>query len=495
MSKAAEIEAAKAQITKWREHPSQMVRELFSVEPDPWQEEALEAFPNHQRMAFLASKGPGKTACLSWLAWNFLLTRSHPKIAATSITGDNLSDGLWTEMAKWLNASPLLQKHFIWTKTRIFAREHSETWWMAARTWPQSGDPDRQADTLAGLHADYILFIIDESGGVPTSVLAAAEAALATGIEAHIVQAGNPISLEGSLYAAHSRRRLWHVIEINGDPENPQRSKRISLQWATDYIAEHGGRDDPWVMVNVLGKFPASSLNALLTMAEVEAAMERRYTLHDIGQAALVLGVDVARFGDDKSSIVPRRGIQCFQPVNHRGLTSTQGAAVVARLWDTVNADGCLIDNTGGFGSGWIDNLHLLGKAPIGIGFAEKAHEPGKYYNKRAEMYWDAAQWIKRGGALPPSREIKEAMVKTNYTFKGGRLLIEPKEDVKLKLGYSPDEADGFVLSFAEPISAAVRRSPAPKPVVYEPFTELDTLGRGAYNQDRATNYDPYRIG
>ena len=68
MSKASEIAAARAQIIRWREHPSMMVRELFEVEPDPWQEDALEAFPHHQRMAFLASKGPGKTACLAWLA-------------------------------------------------------------------------------------------------------------------------------------------------------------------------------------------------------------------------------------------------------------------------------------------------------------------------------------------------------------------------------------------------------------------------------------------
>lgn len=114
-------------IRRWREKPSSMVRELFGVEPDVWQEEALDAFPSKQRIALLACKGPGKTTVLAWLAWNFLLTRPHPKVVATSINGDNLADGLWTEMAKWQQRSELLKQSFTWTKTRIFANDHPET--------------------------------------------------------------------------------------------------------------------------------------------------------------------------------------------------------------------------------------------------------------------------------------------------------------------------------------------------------------------------------
>jgi len=465
-----------------------MVRELFGVEPDPWQAEVLDAFPHKQRIALLASKGPGKSALLAWLGWNFLLTRPHPKVAATSVTGDNLSDGLWTEMAKWQNKSALLQATFTWTKTRIFANDHPETWWMSARTWPQSGDKDKQAETLAGLHADYILFLVDESGSIPEVVLVAAEAALATGIEAHIVQAGNPNALEGALYNAHRHRDLWHVVEINGDPDDPKRSPRVSIDWAREQIKQYG-RDSPWVIVNVLGRFPPSSLNALIGLDEVEASMARVYTEYDIGVAAMVLGVDVALYGDDSSVIFPRRGIQAFQYVKHRNINSTQGAGVVARLWDSMNADGVFIDNTGGFGAGWIDQLRLLGKTPVGIGFAQRAHEPSRYANKRAEMYFDAVNWIKQGGALPKSRELTEALTRTTYTFAKGQLLLEPKSDVKLKLGYSPDEADAFVLTFSEPVSPASRRSTQRvAEAEYDPFRSLDRAVRDSYKHE----YDPF---
>ena len=361
-------------IANWREHPAAMVRELFGVEPDPWQEEVLEAFPHHQRLAMKACKGPGKTACEAWLGWNFLLTRPHPKCAATSITGDNLRDNFWTEMAKWRAKSPLLEHAFEWTKSRIFNKQSPETWFMSARTWPRDSDANKQSETLAGLHADYIMFILDESGGIPDAVMVSAEAALSSCIEGHIVQAGNPTMLSGPLYrAATSERRLWKIVEITGDPDDPKRSTRISVQWAREQIEKYG-RDNPWVLVNVFGKFPPSSLNVLIGPEDVEASMKRYYREYEIGQAPRVLGVDVARYGDDASVIFPRQGIQAFPLLKYRNIDSTQGAGQLVRKWDDWGADGVFIDDTGGFGSGWIDQTRQLGKSPIGVHFAGEAH-------------------------------------------------------------------------------------------------------------------------
>ena len=92
----------------WKRDPPRFVRDVFGVTPDPWQDEVLAAFPRNQRLAMKACKGPGKTAVLAWLAWNFLPTNEDAKIAATSVSADNLADNLWTEMAKWQAKSPLL---------------------------------------------------------------------------------------------------------------------------------------------------------------------------------------------------------------------------------------------------------------------------------------------------------------------------------------------------------------------------------------------------
>jgi hypothetical protein len=145
-------------LRRWRHSPAVFVRELFGISPDPWQEEVLEAFPCHQRLAMKACKDPGKTAVMVWLAWNFLLTREEPKVAATSITADNLTDNLWSEMAKWQCKSPLLQEQFEWTR---------------------------------------------------------------------------------SLYrVCTSECRLWHITEISADPDDPKRATRVNKQWAREQMPE-----------------------------------------------------------------------------------------------------------------------------------------------------------------------------------------------------------------------------------------------------------------
>lgn len=493
MADPAELQAMQ-NIARWRASPATMVRELFKVNPDPWQEEALEAYPKCPRLAMKASKGPGKTTTLSWIAWNFLLTRPQPKVLATSISGDNLADGLWTEMDKWRGKCPLLQKHFEWTKTRIYHRGQFETtWWMAARQWSQSADKSQQANTLAGMHADYILFLLDESGGIPDPVMVTAEAALSSCIEGHIVQAGNPTHLSGPLYrAVNLERALWKVIEISGDPDDPKRSSRISLQWAVDMI-KTWGREHPYVLVNVLGRFPPSSFNALIGPDEVRDSMKRYYRDFEIGNAPKVLGVDVALFGDDQSVIAFRQGLQMMNFKKYRNLRPSEGASIVSREWEEYGAQAAFVDATGGAGSGWVDGLMLLGRAPIGVQFAGQAHENQRYANKRAEMYFDAIAWIKRGGALCPDDNLIAQLTATTYTYekRGDRFLIEPKDMVKAKLnGNSPDEADAFILTFAEPVQPGDVKGRPRFTADYNPFAEVNKST--GITAKFSYNYDPF---
>lgn len=482
-------------IARWRAHPDLMVRELFGVEPDAWQIDVLQAFPHNQRLAMKASKGVGKTALLAWLIWNFLLTRPMPKIAATSITGDNLSDNLWAELALWMNKSELLKNTFTWTRTRVFAKEHPETWWCSARPWSKSADTAQIGNALAGLHANHILFILDESGGMPDAIMASAEAALSSCVEGHIVQAGNPTMLSGPLYRACTiERRLWHVTEISSDPENPKRSTRVSINWSNEQIEKYG-RDNPFVMVNVLGQFPPSSINALIGPDEIRDAMKRDYRPQDFASSAKVLGIDVARFGMDSSCIFPRQGIQAFSPMKYRNIDGTQGAGLVARKWIDWDADACFIDDTGGFGSSWIDNLRRLGHSPIGVHFSERSSNE-RYFNKRTEMMFEAVQWIKDGGALPDVPELLAAATQTTYTFKGDKLIIEPKEVIKEKLGYSCDDWDSFILTFAHPVlrkTTTANSGQSRHEIHYDPLA-ADYVRRDVGGSGHQTNYDPLSL-
>lgn len=443
-------------ISLWRQSPDIMVEQLFGVTPDIWQREALQSFPSSPRLAMKACRGPGKTAVLAWLNWNFLLTRPHPKMAAVSITGDNLADGLWAEMAKWQDKAPLLKQAFKWTKTRIFSVDHPENWFLSARNWSRSASAQQQADTLAGLHADYLLFTLDESGGIPDAVMAAADSGLANamgggGMEAHVVQAGNPMKLEGPLWRACTKERdLWKLIEITGDPDDPRRTPRVSVEWARQQIQKYG-KDDPWVLVNVFGKFPPSSINALLSPDDCQAARKRFYGERDYSQSAKVMGVDVARFGLDSSVIAKRQGLVAFPMDVMRGYDGVQGAGRVSRLWGEWSADACFVDDTGGFGASWIDQLKVLGRTPIGIHFAGKS-DTEKYANKRAEMHFKLAEWVKAGGVLPDDDELQAELTAITYSFNGDKMILQDKEQIREILGRSPDKADALALTFAAPV-------------------------------------------
>lgn len=397
-----------------------------------------------------ACKGPGKTTLLSWIAWNFLATRPHPKVAATSITADNLADGLWPEMSKWQRRSEFLTQKFTWTKTRIFSNDAPETHWMSARTWPKGADSSQQADTLAGLHADYLLFILDEVGGIPDAVMAAAEAGLATGIETKILMAGNPTHLEGPLYrACTTERHLWHVVEITSDPEDPKRTPRVSVQWAREQIEKYG-RDNPWVLVNVFGKFPPSSINSLLGVEEVTVAMKRALREDSFTWSQKRLGIDVARFGDDRTVIFPRQGLMAFKPAEMRGARNPEIAARVAAAKAKWGSEREFVDGTGGYGAGVVDCLLQAGFNPVEVQFAGKPINE-KYLNKRAEMWFMMAEWVKRGGALPNIPELVRELSSPTYSFSNtGKFLLEPKLQIKERLGFSPDMADALALTFAE---------------------------------------------
>ena len=444
---------------EWAAKPVVFVREVLGAVLDDWQVEVLEAVAARQRVALKASKGPGKSTVLAWVALWFLATRPHPKVVATSITGDNLRDGLWTEIAKWLGRSEFLRASFEWTSERVASVEHPETWWASARTWPRSGDASQQADTLAGLHADHVLFLVDEAGGIPDAVVAAAEAGLANaseehGREAKLLLAGNPTHLEGPLYrACTSERPLWWVKEISGDPDDPQRAPRVSAEWAREQISKYG-RDNPWVLVNVFGKFPPSSANTLLGVEEVEAATKRMLPRGTWEDEPKVLGIDVARYGDDRSVLFPRQGFAAMQPTVLRNLSTMELVGQAARLIDRWRPDAVFVDSAT-FGAGVIDRLLQLGYPVLGVDFGGKPVTAGKFANRRAEMYFALAEWVRAGGALPSGHpELTAELTAPTYKFdNANHLLLEKKAEVKKRTGRSPDLADGLALTFAAPVA------------------------------------------
>jgi phage terminase large subunit len=433
---------------KWLKDPVQFVVDNFCVEPESWQRDFLYAYIENQRVSMQASKGVGKTCALSWAAWHFMATRPYPKMAATSISGDNLRDGFWFEMGKWQGKSPYLSEAFKITAEKIFLKEAPTQWSLSARQWSKTSDMTQQAHTLSGLHDDYLMFIIDEAGGIPDAVMATAEAGLAGGIETKIIIAGNPTHLEGPLYrAATKERHLWKVFTVNGDPDNPLRSKRVPEKWAREQIEKYG-KDNDWVQVNVFGNFPKASINALLGPSEIEESMKRKLPDTDYAHSQKRIGVDVARDGEDSTVIVQRQGLMSFPYHEMRGAKGHEVAARVAKIHSEWNADAIFVDDTGGFGGSVLDSLIQAGIPNIPIHFSGKATD-SRNFNKRTEMWLRMADWVKRGGCLPNDPRLSRELSSVTYSFQEGKFRVIEKEQIKKDLGFSPDVADALCLTFA----------------------------------------------
>jgi hypothetical protein len=478
-------------IKRWRRAPWLFVRECLGLEPDMWQDQLLHALieSGQDKFALKACKGPGKTAALAWIGLWFLTCYEDAKIICTSVTGENLRDGLWTEFALWINKSKLLGALFTWQVERIYLKERPETWYISARTWPKDADKTKQANTLAGIHSVNSLMLIDEGGDIPEGVVAAGLAHHATQggkvREYHYtVMAGNPTRLDGALGIACTRDRAkWWVKEITGDPNAPDRAPRIDKQWAQEQI-DTWGADNPWVLVNVFGKFPPTQANKLLGPDQVHAAMKLHVAEQLWKTMPKVMGLDVARsLGADRSVLCRRQGPVVFPFKVWRIDDLMELCSAVAFEWARWKADAIFVDMTG-LGGGVVDRMRQLGMPVVGINFGQNPSDIKRFADKRSEMWWNMCTDIRGSAgvpniALPTMPELVAELTAPGITFNDrGKLKLDSKDKLKKEGLSSPDIADSLALTWAEPVAMQIALPQSTKDAM--------TLNRAAFD------YNPY---
>jgi hypothetical protein len=168
--------------------------------------------------------------------------------------------------------------------------------------------------------------------------------------------------------------------------------------------------------------------------------------------AAVILGVDIARQGDDCSAIARRQGMVAF-PIRLLKIPDTMHVATqVSNELDTHNADACFVDETGGYGAGVVDALRQIGRDPVGVQFGGSPLD-ARYFNKRSEMAFELSNWVKSGGALPHDPELAEELCAMTYAFQRDKFRLCEKSDIKSAIGRSPDRFDALILTFAFPVA------------------------------------------
>lgn len=201
----------------------------------------------------------------------------------------------------------------------------------------------------------------------------------------------------------------------------------------------------------------ASGEDSLIPIETVLKATKRRPYEESFKGMPLILGVDVARFGDDSSILSPRRGSMAYPQLKFRKLDNMELVSRVANYINTHQVDMCFID--AGRGEGVIDRLHQLGYSNVmEVPFGASASNSVKYENKRAEMWCEMAEWLKTG-CIPDDHDLRTDLSAPNYKFsKNGRIQLESKADIKERLKRSPDGGDALALTFAMPVIGKMKR-------------------------------------
>jgi hypothetical protein len=258
---------------------------------------------------------------------------------------------------------------------------------------------------------------------------------------------------------------MWTVYNTDAlDKKEVERLKRdmSETSFAREYLCD----------------FSAAGDDQLMSLSDIEEACARTYPEHSMDYAPVILGVDVARFGDDRSVIFRRQGLQAFTPRVFQGIDNMTLVAHIAQDIEQHNADACFIDVGGG--TGVIDRLKQLGHDVMGVNFGGKPTQP-QYLNKRAEMWFNIRDWIRAGGALPDMVDLKQDLGAPIYHFDASnKIVLEPKDAIKARGLPSPDLADALGLTFALPVGKMTKQEiGGHKKIIheYDPYSNLTQRG------------------
>jgi hypothetical protein len=433
--------------------------------PEAWQRQFLQSVgkglltpANAIREAAVSGNGVGKSTLVSWIILWALCTASDTRGVITANTETQLKTKTWAELGKWFqlfegNESLKLTATAIFVKDDPNGVSHERTWRIDMVPWSENN-----AVAFQGLHNEgkRLLMIYDEASGIPDPIWEAGDGCMTDkNTERVWCVFGNPNLPKGRFRECFPGGRFadnWKSRCVD--------SRTISFtdkgelnRWVKDY-----GEDNDFVRVRVRGVFPRAGTMQFIDDVVASEAQVRELDLHF--HDPLVLGVDVARFGDDASVIYFRKGRdgRSIAPMQFRGLDTMTLAGKVAEVYAQYGADAVFVDG-GGVGGGVVDRLRQLhvpvmdvqfGSKPDGLGYLT-GDDGVSYANKRAEIWGSMRAWLKSGGAIPIDQELVSQLTNVQYGFNvGNQILLEKKEDMKKRGLSSPDIADALALTFSQ---------------------------------------------
>lgn len=497
----AEAAKLKAPGSKWHRSPTAYADDVLGIRLTTEQSDIVECVAENTLTSWRSGQKLGKSTVISVLGLWWPDTRDAGLCVMTSGNASQVRIILWRELRR------------LHAKARIpiggslhLSPENGLTFDDGRATVGLTAD---QPERLQGYSGAKLLFLVDEASGFSDELLEAVLGNLAGGGQALLC--GNPTKTVGLFARTHRNRivgwKLKHTsaydspnvkadlaIEAMGAERDADAVERIEatrvpglarLDWVRQ-MAETFGADSAAFAVRVKGEFAEEGDDATVPLALVTAAVER-WTPDHRETGVLELGVDPARFGDDETSITPKRGMWSGPSLAVRKLDNVEVAAVVllalfgdvgkvdvdaetrvklagmvrGESWARVGEKPIVRVDVGGLGAGVVDILkrdQRLHVVAVNAG-ASSRHE-ARFHDTRAELWWCARRWLERGGMMPEDeKRDAELFAAKHFTDTKMRVQVASKDDMKKALGRSPDRADSLCLAcYGEsPLEAAER--------------------------------------
>ena len=502
-------------LTRYANDPVGFLTDVLGDAGAPYskQAEMLDALVHHRRVSVVGANGSGKdwAAARAMLWW--LETRPESKALTLGPTQRQVEEIVWQEMREaYAAAADVLSGRMMKSAYRIDEGRFA------------LGFSTNNALNIQGFHSEELLVVVTEAHAMPQLHMDAIKRLQPD----RLLLVGNALSRDGEFFASHhAKRNLYHRIAIsafdtpNFTGEDGGRRAMITPEYVEEYAADYG-EDHPLYAASVLAQFPDSLDDSLIGREAVESAMERGEegvvvpaerdvgavfkTAPTPGEVArcsagttedersprdvstpppaplnmtdpnepVYIGVDVARFGFDKSAICVRQGERVLSVRSYERMDTMRLVFEVRRAVRAWNAEAVFVDE-GGVGGGVVDRLRELGAPVYGVHFGGAAQRPTRFFNRRSEIFWELRRLLNDALiTLPRDEELAGQLLGLRYDVSSsGQVRLEGKPEMRKRGMPSPDKADALALAFLVPPSFGIwtgaepfLRDPPPKPHV-----------------------------
>ena len=408
------------------------------------------------KMARASGRGIGKSALISWLALWQLSTQIGSTVIVSANSESQLRSVTWGELAKW--HSMLINKHwFDISATKLIPsdwygqliegqlKKGLKYYYAEGKLWSEENP-----DGYAGLHSqDGMMVIFDEASGIPQPIWDVAQGYFTDPIvHRYWLAFSNPRRNDGPFFECfHGKRNFWRTKQIDA-----RTVEYVDPKVYEAIIQEHGV-DSRQAKVEVYGEFPSTGEDQFISPNLMDQAIGRE--LYDDPGAPLVMGVDVARFGDDQSVICFRKGrdARSIPWLKFKGVDTVELTNAIAYYADKYNPEAIFVDG-GGVGGGVVDQLKSLRYKVIEVQAGSSADDKNKYQNKRVEMWDRTREWLSIG-CLPDDSQLKKDAcgIHYRYTISGNQMQLERKDEMKKRGLSSPDVFEALCQTFSKAVA------------------------------------------